>query len=757
MDLEAIKKIPLQCPGEDTLYLPPDNLLTPDGKRRFAYVVLIMMGDKYVVLAVLLAYSLRRAGTGVDLIVQVTEDVSEKARQVLKEHFDHVIEVPYIYVKSWRGEQQKHRKYLHYVFTKFQAFQLTQYDKVVLLDADALMLSHTDHIFTLEPPAGIYIKYKELYVYYDNDGQYKLPPNGKIDWFEKYCDCCMHGKKIPKAETDDVVTNPKNSGIGAGLMLIKPSNEEYDKMMADIRGPNYELISRKFIWPEQQYLTYWYSGKWTSMNPKFFGLQGYPHWSVLFGTHYAGDKPFMANYKTPIEERIKYSDFVLWHKMFQELLTEHPEYSDVEFMQEAIDMNHKVMSSGIREISRQMSTSVPRDDMAISHALGISCLNQEYRDVYYYNKSCDFIDWDYEEPLFAGVHRDDFVTPIHNLARQFPGSYYNKLSQKIGIKRGGIAKLDLSESENDEVVLQYVNSHPSVRILAFWGIDPWTQVVDGDYEILHQKTITVDGNGLQRLIYTLKGYQTRTSRVPYKENFKNVILHIVLLDVKPGGTLKLNSTLGLLSRNFDETILYAQTFFHEGTTQAMIKSDISRKAKGFFDTSHVRINSIKSYAYHEMTPMERFNLLLSGDITMDALGIRPANKLAINWNTEFMNRVVDTNGPAPSLDPSEYFYYHGLKVPTLDNYIMAQDMAKQYGDLIMMSIKFRHIVGDKIQLNSQNQLVTISVKPDGTRKREKRINTHFKEPAKELFFIKKNYTADDTKDVTLNVVKSILT
>lgn len=336
---EGSKKLKLTCDFEKE-YSDPDDMINEDGTKKYAYVTLVMLGDKYISAAIVLAHSLKKLETKADLVVLVTNDVTDKGKDVLRKFFDHVIEVPYIQVRNFRTQKQPSRKYLDYVFTKFHLFNLTQYKKILLIDADAIVLKYPDHLFTLNAPAGCYLKDKDLFISYGKNGQYILPPNDKIKWYDEYCKCCGHGQLIAKEETDDILVNRKNAGIGGGLMLLEPKKGELDAIINDVtKGKSWHLVNKIFPWPEQQYLTYRYSGKWTGINPRFFGLQGYPHWKVLYGLQYGGDKPFILTSKMPMCERLKYPDYILFHNYLDEILKKHTELNEEECMQEVLQMN----------------------------------------------------------------------------------------------------------------------------------------------------------------------------------------------------------------------------------------------------------------------------------------------------------------------------------------------------------------------------------------------------------------------------------
>ena len=251
-DEKDLQNIKMEC-NKKIDFVVPDDMINSDGTKNYAYVTLVMLGDLYVSAAIVLAHSLRKLETKSDLVVLVTPDVSEAAKRVLSIFFDKVKEINYVTVPNWRTKKQTHRKYLELVFTKFHLFNLTEYKKVLLIDADALILKHPDHIFSLETPAGCLLENKDLFISYDNSGNYILPPDGKIKWYDVYCECCPHGSLIPKEMTDRIYKNFSNSGIGGGLMLLKPQKGEFENILNDVsHGKMKYLLENKLVWPEQQ-------------------------------------------------------------------------------------------------------------------------------------------------------------------------------------------------------------------------------------------------------------------------------------------------------------------------------------------------------------------------------------------------------------------------------------------------------------------------------------------------------------------------
>ena len=156
---DDLNKIILQCDYEDK-YDNPIKMMDSNGKNIYAYVTLVMLGDRYIPAAIVLAQSLKNCGTKADLVVLVTPDVSNEGKDILNKFFDVLKVVEYVTVSNWRTKKQYYRKYLELVFTKFHLFNLVQYKKVILIDADAIVLKYPDHLFTLNTPAGCFLEDK---------------------------------------------------------------------------------------------------------------------------------------------------------------------------------------------------------------------------------------------------------------------------------------------------------------------------------------------------------------------------------------------------------------------------------------------------------------------------------------------------------------------------------------------------------------------------------------------------------------------
>ncbi len=315
---------------KESLYPFPAAMKRADGSARFAYVTLLMMNDNYLPGVLTLAYGLRRQKTQAGLVCMVTPEITAEARYALGLLFDHVVEVEPLFVPYKRRQA---RQYIPYVFTRMHMLRLgadgdlgLRYEKLVALDADVLPIRHYDHLFTLNAPAGILNESKSHFLDYDADGKYIIPSSVATDgtwrWHDAYNPICPHGQPIPQAITDRVKDDPTNMGVNTALIVLEPSMAEFTAVKADIQQPEtLRYIGDLFEWPDMQYLTMRWSGAWSNVDIRFCGFSGYPNLAVLFGTHYAGLKPWHFHKEQAMARYGRFEDFQYWFKQYTAMVT----------------------------------------------------------------------------------------------------------------------------------------------------------------------------------------------------------------------------------------------------------------------------------------------------------------------------------------------------------------------------------------------------------------------------------------------------
>ncbi|KAL9561404.1 hypothetical protein ACKAV7_014759 [Fusarium commune] len=123
----------------------------PDSVQRYGYFTLLT-NDEYVTAALVLAQSLNHTKTNLPLCILVVENEIGNSNMIeLRRTFDQVISIEKI--AGVRNDNLKTigRPDLQDTLTKLQVWSQTQFDRILFLDADTLVLSNLDHLFELPP------------------------------------------------------------------------------------------------------------------------------------------------------------------------------------------------------------------------------------------------------------------------------------------------------------------------------------------------------------------------------------------------------------------------------------------------------------------------------------------------------------------------------------------------------------------------------------------------------------------------------
>ncbi|XP_020104236.1 UDP-glucuronate:xylan alpha-glucuronosyltransferase 2-like [Ananas comosus] len=122
-------------------------------QRREAYATIIHSSDDYVCGAVMLAHCLRNTGsTGDrDLVLLHDDSISRPKLQALAAAGWTLRRIERIH-----NPRAKRGAYNEYNFSKFRLWQLTEYDKIVFVDTDILILRSLDHLFRLPQISAVH-------------------------------------------------------------------------------------------------------------------------------------------------------------------------------------------------------------------------------------------------------------------------------------------------------------------------------------------------------------------------------------------------------------------------------------------------------------------------------------------------------------------------------------------------------------------------------------------------------------------------
>ncbi|KAI0496151.1 hypothetical protein KFK09_022458 [Dendrobium nobile] len=132
--------------GSCELSLPFEHKVRPSSTNagREAYATILHSEDEYVCGAIVAARSIRLTGSTRDLVILVDETISSRYKNGLEAAGWKIKKI-----KRIRNPKAAKDAYNEWNYSKFRLWQLTEYDKIIFIDADLLVLRNIDFLFTM--------------------------------------------------------------------------------------------------------------------------------------------------------------------------------------------------------------------------------------------------------------------------------------------------------------------------------------------------------------------------------------------------------------------------------------------------------------------------------------------------------------------------------------------------------------------------------------------------------------------------------
>lgn len=205
--------------------------------------------DNFIPGIIALYNSLRHFGCDKDFLVMVTDDVTEESRQKLCERNLRIVDAEKIYYTGKRkdkildryGKKDESWK----MFTKINIWKQIQYEKLIYIDADTIVLENIDELFSVEELGAV--KGGSIVLEYD--------------------------------------------GIEAGVLVIRPSIETYNDLIESLDGDTYDIKMS-----DQSFLNHYFT-KLEKINyipekyNRMYKKNNNPMGSAIF--HFNSDKPWI--------------------------------------------------------------------------------------------------------------------------------------------------------------------------------------------------------------------------------------------------------------------------------------------------------------------------------------------------------------------------------------------------------------------------------------------------------------------------------
>lgn len=219
-----------------------------------AYVTLLTKTE-YLAGALVLHKSLVDVGSRYPLVVMVTPPVPQETRQVLRERGMILADVESLLPRAGVHNVAAHDIRFQDTWTKLRAFGLTEYDRVVLLDSDMIVMRNMDELFDLDLASD------QIAAVHACACNPRKLPHYPADWIPE--NCAYTAVAHPTALTDPTQILPTSPRpyklLNSGLVVLHPSKELSDSLTHFLET---SPLVPTFSFPDQDLLAAYFEGRW---------------------------------------------------------------------------------------------------------------------------------------------------------------------------------------------------------------------------------------------------------------------------------------------------------------------------------------------------------------------------------------------------------------------------------------------------------------------------------------------------------------
>ncbi|CDK26093.1 unnamed protein product [Kuraishia capsulata CBS 1993] len=231
----------------------------------------LITNTKYLTGLIVLDYSLKKAGSKYPLVALYTDTFTEEGHAALDRRNIPKLKIEYLLPISSKDYSNDTRFYD--CWTKLQPFSLTQFERVVQLDSDMVVLQNMDELMDIKlGPDAVFAASHACVCNPYNKAHYPK------DWVKENCAYTDYSaKKHSSVPQDDFELDYKGpssfSGLGicnGGLQVVQPSKESYDKITQVLQNPSQ---TSDYDFADQSLLSDVFQGKWYALSYKYNALK----------------------------------------------------------------------------------------------------------------------------------------------------------------------------------------------------------------------------------------------------------------------------------------------------------------------------------------------------------------------------------------------------------------------------------------------------------------------------------------------------
>ena len=254
----------------------------------------LLTKPSYVMGVRALRASLERVGSPYPLVVVVTDGIGPDDRAVLEADGCLLREVEPIRPPSGLQDHYANARFAE-VWTKLNVWRLTEFERLVVLDADMLVVRPMDELFEVELDGDQVAACHACRCNPNRIASYPASWTPANCFYTHLCD----------GDADTV--DPRDAYFNGGTLVLRPDQEVFEELLAEL-GAIDDLT--RYVFAEQDFLNEHYRGRWVALPYVYNALKTLPFqhptlWddAAVKNIHFIIDKPW----ESELDPRSRYA------------------------------------------------------------------------------------------------------------------------------------------------------------------------------------------------------------------------------------------------------------------------------------------------------------------------------------------------------------------------------------------------------------------------------------------------------------------
>ncbi|DAA78639.1 TPA_exp: Uncharacterized protein A8136_2424 [Trichophyton benhamiae CBS 112371] len=209
-----------------------------------------------------LDYSLKKSGSKYPLVALFTDGLPSEGLNILKARRIPTRHISFLQPTVHKDYGNDVRFYN--CWSKLASFSLVEYDRVVQLDSDMLVLQNMDELMDLElDDAALGGRGQRVFAACHACTCNPLDiPHYPSDWFPKNCAYSSQHSNPDQAQVQGPPTGRRETMLNGGLLVLNPSEEIYNTILCQLEDPT---ATMRYAFADQSLLSDIYQKRWVPL------------------------------------------------------------------------------------------------------------------------------------------------------------------------------------------------------------------------------------------------------------------------------------------------------------------------------------------------------------------------------------------------------------------------------------------------------------------------------------------------------------